>query len=81
MNFWENLSMTRNLAALSAGLLMLWSGGDLSGQSGEVLRETLPNGLRVVIVRNRLAPVVTTVLNYQVGSDEAPEGFPGMAHA
>ena len=37
--------MTRNLAALSAGLLMLWSGGDLSGQSGEVLRETLPNGL------------------------------------
>jgi zinc protease len=25
--------------------------------------------------------VVTTVINYRVGSDECPRGFPGMAHA
>lgn len=73
--------MPRNFAALPMGLLMLWQGGNLSGQQSDVLRETLRNGLRVVIVRNRLAPVVTTVLNYLAGSDEAPEGFPGMAHA
>src|SRR5208283_3039175 len=46
-----------------------------------VTRATLPNGLRVIIVQNPLAPVVTTVINYLVGSDEAPAGFPGMAHA
>ena len=46
-----------------------------------VLRATLANGLRVIIVRNALAPVVATSVNYLTGSDETPSGFPGTAHA
>ncbi len=44
-------------------------------------RATLPNGMRVVIVPNKLAPVVTVEANVMVGGDETPPGFPGMAHA
>src|SRR5690348_3295335 len=47
----------------------------------EVLRATLDNGLQVVIVRNSLAPVAATSVNYLVGSDETPAGFPGTSHA
>ena len=47
----------------------------------DVTRYTLPNGLRVIIVPNHLAPVVTVEENYLVGGDETPTGFPGMAHA
>src|SRR6201998_3073346 len=46
-----------------------------------VTRATLDNGLRVVIVRDPLAPVVTVEENFLVGGNETPAGFPGMAHA
>jgi zinc protease len=53
----------------------------LAASAQDVLRDTLTNGLQVIIVRNTIAPVVTTMVNYRVGSDEAPAGFPGTAHA
>ena len=46
-----------------------------------VFRLTLENGLRVVIIRDPLAPVVTVEENYLAGGNETPTGFPGMAHA
>ena len=45
------------------------------------LRATLPNGMKVVILRNTLAPVVTVEANVLAGGNETPAGFPGMAHA
>ena len=46
-----------------------------------ITRATLDNGLRVVIVRDPLAPVATVEENYLVGGNETPAGFPGTAHA
>lgn len=55
--------------------------GQRSAGKDVVTRATLENGLRVVIIRDPLAPVVTVEQNYLVGGDDTPNGFPGMAHA
>ena len=55
--------------------------GSAPAADGTVLRARLANGLRVVLVRNTLAPVVATSVNYLAGSDESPAGLPGTAHA
>jgi len=44
-----------------------------------VVRETLANGLRVVLLPDHLAPVVTTIVSYDVGDDD--DTSPGIAHA
>ncbi len=44
-----------------------------------VTRATLPNGLQVVVIRDTLAPVVSTWMNYLTGSNEEP--IVGLAHA
>jgi zinc protease len=70
------------LAICIVGLAIPQAHAAASHQLGtQVARETLANGLRVVVVRDPLAPVVATSVNYLVGGDETPKGFPGTAHA
>ena len=52
-----------------------------AAQGANVTRATLKNGLRVVIVRDTLAPMVTTQITYLAGGYQAPAGMPGSAHA
>ncbi len=44
-----------------------------------VTEATLPNGLRIVVLRDALAPVVSTWLNFEAGADDEP--ITGLAHA
>ncbi|MGW8325792.1 MAG: M16 family metallopeptidase, partial [Desulfobacterales bacterium] len=84
-SFWK--IMTWNFIWIGIAVVILGLTPGISEAGGQnktdetVTRATLSNGLKVVIVRNPIAPVVATVVNYKVGSNEAPAGFPGMAHA
>src|SRR5690348_18404776 len=75
--------MKKRLMGLAGAIsLALVAGGACAvANAANGTRETLDNGLRVVIVRDTLAPVVTTEMNYLVGKSEAPKSFPGTAHA
>ncbi len=69
------------LLALTAPLTAPAPAAAPAASASGVLEATLRNGLRVVIVRNALAPAVSTELTYLVGSRDDPAGVPGMAHA
>ena len=75
--------MLRTISVCAVALITasMMSGQQKPAGNSDVTRATLDNGLRVVIVRNPLAPVVTVEENYLVGGNETPVGFPGMAHA
>ena len=78
-------NIRRMALATLGGLLLGWAAPEamaaVSPKSDGVVRATLDNGLRVILVRNTLAPIVSTSISYLVGADETPPGFPGTAHA
>ncbi|HTW86276.1 MAG TPA: pitrilysin family protein [Candidatus Sulfotelmatobacter sp.] len=69
-------------AALAAALLagpLAPAGAQPQPLSADVTRATLPDGMQVVVIRDRLAPVVSTWMNYLAGADD--ESVTGTAHA
>jgi zinc protease len=73
--------LPRRIVLLFTVILMAGVAAPENEERNSVVRATLDNGLRVVIVRDPLAPVVTVEENYLAGGNETPVGFPGMAHA
>jgi len=73
-------SFSSLLLACTASLA-LGNCGNAALAETAVTRATLANGLKVVIIRNTLAPVVNVEMNFLAGGNETPDGFPGMAHA
>ncbi len=73
---------TRLIAVILATALFPWVPAAARGPapaSVDVTRATLKNGLQVVVLRDPLAPVVSTWLNYKAGADDEP--ITGLAHA
>ena len=67
-----------SIAVLMALVLMAVKPAEKTHQA--VVRATLDNGLRVVIVRDPLAPVVTVEQNYLVGGNETPRICKKICH-
>jgi len=74
-------SRTRTLILTLTVVLIAAVAASQGPSPDAALRATLDNGLRVVIVRDPLARVVTVEENYLAGGDETPAGLPGTAHA
>ena len=78
----------RGLSALmGATLILAWlamAAAPLQAATAPDIPEpaqfTLDNGLKVVVIEDRRAPVVTQMMWYRVGSGEDPPGLSGMAH-
>jgi zinc protease len=80
-NLKENTMHHRTTAALAALLLATLAPAQPPSPPAAVTRASLDNGLKIVIIRDPLAPVATIEVNFMVGADEVPPGLTGLAHA
>jgi zinc protease len=65
------------LPALLAAVLLVFA---VTDRAQAVTHFTLENGLEVVVIEDRRAPVVTQTIWYRVGAADEPPGQSGIAH-
>ena len=75
----------RRLVCLAAvlfavGWLSVATGGQEMTLSSQVIERTLPNGLKVLMVRRPEAPLIRCILAYRVGSVNERPGITGISH-
>ncbi len=63
-----------------AALILLWVSSSPAALADRVYEEVLPNGLKVIILEDRKAPVVTFQVWYRVGSRNEEWGKTGLSH-
>jgi zinc protease len=68
------------LAAAAALIAVAAAGAARAGISDNVKTETLPNGLKVLVLENHKAPVATFNVFYRVGSRNEQVGKTGLSH-
>jgi zinc protease len=66
--------------AVACAALCLFSGAAFARELPRPETFTLSNGLQVVVITDRRAPVVTHMLWYRVGAGDDPRGQSGIAH-
>jgi zinc protease len=70
------------LLGVAVALAIAWTGMSAPSEAAVFNPETftLDNGMQVVVVTNRRAPVITHHVWYRVGSSDSPLGKSGLAH-
>lgn len=74
------LSQRIGLLGLLTSLVLMASAGSGEGRVFDPETFTLDNGMQVVVITNRNAPVVTHMVWYKVGAADEPAGRSGVAH-
>jgi len=72
--------MTLLKRLLPVVIVLLASAGPARALDIEVTSFTLANGMQVVVIPDRRAPVVTHMVWYKVGAADEPQGKSGIAH-
>ncbi len=68
------------VAVLAIAIVMVAPVARAQGEPPRITEFTLPNGLQVVVIPDRRAPVVTHMIWYRVGSADETPGKSGIAH-